>query len=210
MPTIKINPLTTKHTERIIEIITDGFENYPLMKYFFGDSHRKPLQHLSQLICDETFEDGNDKRLILGAFVEENLQGVAYISLTIPQNEENNYDTEKTPAPSEKKFATAVGEEAMMRIEAYLNLKKANKPSFPHFYINTFAVNPQNQGKGIGSAILSHIHQMSEQHPDSQGVALDTQTQQNVEYYQRFGYSISNTAELDNVNNWFMFRPNNN
>lgn len=93
-------------------------------------------------------------------------------------------------------------------MEAYLNLKKANKPSSPHFYINTLAVNPQSQGKGIGSAILSHIHQMSEQNPDSHGVALDTQTEQNVSYYQRFRYTITNTAELENVNNWFMFRPN--
>ncbi|MEM7579975.1 MAG: GNAT family N-acetyltransferase [Cyanobacteria bacterium P01_A01_bin.80] len=207
MSTIEITPLNTKHREKIVEIITDGFENYPLMEYFFGESHKQSLRHLSQLICDEEPED--DTLQLLGAFVEGNLQGVAYISL--PQNGENNNDTEEsTPTPSEMKFVTAIGEQAFKRVEKYLNLKKANKPSSPHFYINTFAVNPQNQGKGIGSAILSHIHQMSEQHADSQGVALDTQTQQNVSYYQRFDYSISNTSELENVNNWFMFRPNNN
>jgi len=206
MLTIEITPLNTKHRENIIEIVTDGFENYPLMEYFFGESYKQSVEHLSQLICDEELE--NDKLQLLGAFVEGNLQGVAYISL--PKNETDDNDSENTPTPSEKKFVAAIGEKAFMRVEKYLNLKKANKLSSPHFYINTFAVNPQNQGKGIGSAILSHIHQMSEQDSDSHGVALDTQTQRNVGYYQRFGYSISNTVKLENVNNWFMFRPNKN
>ena len=204
MSTIEITPLNTKYREKIIEIITDGFENYPLMKYFFGESHKQSLRYLSQLICDEEPED--DKLQLLGAFVEGDLQGIAYISL--PQNKNNNQDAENTLTPSEERFVKLIGEQAFTRVEKYFNLKKANTISSPHFYINTFAVNPQNQGKGIGTAMLSHIHQMSEQHSDSQGVALDTQTQQNVDYYQRFGYSISNTVELENVNNWFMFRAN--
>ncbi|BAY82153.1 GCN5-related N-acetyltransferase [Calothrix parasitica NIES-267] len=204
MSTIEITSLNAKYREKIIEIITDGFENYPLMQYFFGDSHKQSVRHLSQFICDEEPED--DKFQLIGAFVEGDLQGIAYISL--PQNEDNNHDVETTPTPSEQRFVELIGEKAFTRVEKYINLKKANKISSPHFYINTFAVNPQNQGKGIGSAILSHIHQMSEQHPDSQGVVLDTQTEINVGYYQRFGYSISNTVELENVNNWFMFQPN--
>ncbi|MEM7713642.1 MAG: GNAT family N-acetyltransferase [Cyanobacteria bacterium P01_A01_bin.68] len=204
MSTIEITSLNAKYREKIIEIITDGFENYPLMQYFFGDSHKQSVRYLSKFICDEEPED--DKLQLIGAFVEGNLQGIAYISL--PQNEDNNHDIETTPTPLEQRFVELIGEKAFTRVEKYINLKKANQISSPHFYINTFAVNPQNQGKGIGSAILSHIHQMSEQHSDSQGVALDTQTQQNVDYYQRFGYSISNTVELENVNNWFMFRAN--
>ena len=204
MSTIEITSLNAKYREKIIEIITDGFANYPMMQYFFGDSHKQSVRYLSKFICDEEPED--DKLQLIGAFVEGNLQGIAYISL--PQNEDNNHDIETTPTPLEQRFVELIGEKAFTRVEKYINLKKANQISSPHFYINTFAVNPQNQGKGIGSAILSHIHQMSEQHSDSQGVALDTQTQQNVDYYQRFGYSISNTVELENVNNWFMFRAN--
>jgi len=203
MSTIKINPLTTKDTNDIIQIFSEAFESYPLMEYFFGDRYKQSIKHLIQFICDTAFVDNG---LLIGGFLEDKLRGVAYISL--PQNEENNHDVETTPTPLEIKFAEAVGEQALMRIEAYSDLKKANKFSSPHFYINALAINPQNQGKGIGGAILSHIHQMSEQHPDSQGVALDTQTERNVGYYQRFAYTISNTVELEDVNNWFMFRPN--
>ena len=205
MSTIEINTLSTRDTDNIIKIFSDSFENYPLMEFIFGDLYEQSMRQISQLMVDEVNENNNNQRL-LGAFVEGNLQGFAYISL--PQKHIND-NAENTPTASEEEFAAKIGEKALMRMEAYLNLKKANKPSSPHFYINTLAVNPQNQGKGIGSAILSHIHQMSEKSLLSHGVALDTQTEQNVSYYQRFGYSISNTAELENINNWFMFRPNN-
>ncbi len=203
MYNIEINDLTTKDTDNVIEIFSTAFENYPLMEFIFGDSYKQSIKHLIQFICDRASE-GNS--FLVGAFLKKKLQGVA--SITPAQNGKNDRNIESTKTASEEKFATAIGEKLVRRIEAYYNIKKANEPSSPHFYINTFAVHPQSQGKGIGSAILSQVHHMSEQHSDSQGVALDTQTQKNVGYYQRFGYGVFNTVQLENVKNWFMFRPN--
>ncbi|MGB3656161.1 MAG: GNAT family N-acetyltransferase [Rivularia sp. (in: cyanobacteria)] len=202
MSNIQITDLNTKHTENIIEIFFNTFKNYPLMQYFFGDSYKQSMKHLVESMCNETSISDN---LLLGAFIEGKLQGVAFIT---PPEKPNNNDFESTPTSSEEEFAKLIGEDALMRLEAYSNLKKANKPSSPHFYINALGVHPQSQGKGIGSTILSQVHHMSEQHSDSQSVALDTQTQKNVGYYQRFDYGISNKVELENVKNWFMFRPN--
>ncbi|MGB3636905.1 MAG: GNAT family N-acetyltransferase [Rivularia sp. (in: cyanobacteria)] len=204
MSTIKITDLTTKDTDSIIEIFSNAFENYPLMEFFFGDKYKQSMKYLIKSMCDKTSIVDN---LLLGAFAEGKLQGVAFI--TPPKKPNNNQEMESTASDSEEEFAKLIGEEVLMRIEAYSNLKKANKPSSPHFYINALGVNPQNQGKGIGKTILSQIHQMSEQDSDSHGVALDTQTQENVGYYQRFGYDVSTTAKLENVKNWFMFRRNN-
>ncbi|MEA5599381.1 GNAT family N-acetyltransferase [Rivularia sp. UHCC 0363] len=203
MSNIEITNLTKKDTDNVIEIFSTAFKNYPLMEFFFKDTYEQSMKHLLKSMCDEKSIVEN---LLLGAFLEEKLQGVAFI--TPPKLTTSNDNTESTKTASEEQFAIAIGEEALMRIEAYSNLKKTNKPSSPHFYINTLGVHPQSHGKGIGSALLSQVHQMSQQHSDSQGVALDTQTQKNVGYYQRFGYGISNTVKLENVENWFMFRPN--
>jgi ribosomal protein S18 acetylase RimI-like enzyme len=102
-----------------------------------------------------------------------------------------------------------VGEEAVMRIDAYINLGDANKPTQPHFYLNTLAVHPKSQGKGIGSALLEKLHAMSIEHPLSCGVALDTEKEKNVTYYERFGYRISTIADLHAVKIWFMFQSSN-
>lgn len=203
MSTIEITSLNTKDTENVVEIFLTTFENYPLMEFFFGDKYKQSMKYLIESMCDETSIADN---FILGGFVEGELRGVAFI--TPPQKPKNNQEMESITSDSEEEFAKAIGEEALMRIEAYSNLKKANKPSSPHFYINALGVHPQSQGKGIGKAILSQVHEMSEQDYDSQGVALDTQTLENVGYYQRFGYDVSTTAELENVKNWFMLRHN--
>ncbi|MEO0013770.1 MAG: hypothetical protein RLZZ535_2159, partial [Cyanobacteriota bacterium] len=71
-------------------------------------------------------------------------------------------------------------------------------------------------------ALLEHIQMLSDRHPESNCVALDTETEQNVVYYQSLGYKVSSTAELnklgrpehflrstsnlDRVKIWFMFR----
>lgn len=202
MSTIEINIVDAKDTERITEIFSSSFENYPLMQFCFGDKYKQSMKYLTKLICDEA---SLVEHLLLGAFLEGKLQGIAF--LTLPETSQKEEDVENKPTPSEEEFAAFIGEEALTRMEGYLNLKKANKPQSPHFYINTLGVDPQSQGKGIGSALLSHIHKMSKENNQSTGVALDTQTQQNVDYYQRFGYCLSSVVELETVQNWFMFRP---
>ncbi|MEB3216643.1 MAG: GNAT family N-acetyltransferase [Nostocales cyanobacterium 94392] len=203
MSTIEITSLYTQDAENVIEILSSAFENYPLMQFFFGDTYKQSMHYMIKTMFDEASIINN---LLLGAFIQRKLQGVAFV--TPPKKTESNQNSQNTTTASEEELAKVVGEAAMMRIEAYFNLKNVNKPSSPHFYINALGVHPQSQGKGIGSALLSQIHQMSEQHSDSHGVALDTQTSNNVGYYQRFGYNVSTTAKLENVENWFLFRPN--
>lgn len=203
MSSIEITSLNKENSDDITKIIFNAFENYPLMTLLFGDNFQESTTYMTQFMCDGA---STGDKLLIGAFVENKLQGVAFITPPInPEN--NNNEAEREETSLEKEFARLIGEESLMRLEAYSNLKKSNKPSSPHFYINSLSVNPQNQGQGIGSAIIKQIHQMSEQHPESCGVALDTQTEENVAYYQRFGYSISNIVELETVKNWFMFRP---
>jgi hypothetical protein len=49
---------------------------------------------------------------------------------------------------------------------------------------------------------------MSESHPDSAGIWLDTENPRNVPYYQRFGYEVRAHSTLDGIDVWGMFRPN--
>ncbi|MEM9927807.1 MAG: GNAT family N-acetyltransferase [Cyanobacteria bacterium P01_D01_bin.50] len=202
MSTVEIKSLDTKDTEKIIEIFSSAFEKYPLMQFLFGDAYKQSIKHLIELMCHEvSVGDG----FFLGGFAEGKLQGIAFV--TPPEKANNDRDAQSKPTPSEEEFARLIGEEALIRVEGYLNLKKANKPNQPHFYINALAVDPQSQKKGIGRALLSQVHKISEENFESRGVALDTQTQNNVDYYQHFGYGINSTAELQSIQNWFMFRP---
>ncbi|MFQ5795461.1 MAG: hypothetical protein ACE5JP_10490 [Candidatus Bipolaricaulia bacterium] len=69
-------------------------------------------------------------------------------------------------------------------------------------------VHPETQGKGHRRALLNAIHALSEAHPTSIGVALDTENPVNVPLYKHFGYRIVKKTKLDDVDVWCMFRPN--
>lgn len=106
----------------------------------------------------------------------------------------------------DEKLGRSLADEALERMNMYNELRNTNKPSQPHFYINMLGVHPRSQGIGIGSKLLEHIHNLSDQHSKSCGVALDTQTEANVAYYQNLGYQVSSTENFDCLNHWFMFR----
>ena len=62
------------------------------------------------------------------------------------------------------------------------------------------------QSQGIGKALLEAVHKMSESSPQSGGVALDTENERNLGFYESLGYSVSTTTNLDRLKVWSMFR----
>ncbi len=53
MSTIEIYPLDTKETDKIIEICSSAFDNYPLMEFFFGNQYKQSIKHLMKFICNQ-------------------------------------------------------------------------------------------------------------------------------------------------------------
>ncbi|MDJ0691641.1 MAG: GNAT family N-acetyltransferase [Xenococcaceae cyanobacterium MO_188.B32] len=140
--------------------------------------------------------------LLLGAFVEGELQGVAFV--TPP--EVNNTGKQEAKDKLDEQLAIDMGEAVILRLEAYSQIKEANQPQQPHFYLNTLGVMPKSQGQGVGKALMAELHKLSEESPQSSGVALDTENEQNLNFYQHLGYSVSTITNLDRVKIWSMFR----
>ncbi|MGL5831749.1 MAG: GNAT family N-acetyltransferase [Waterburya sp.] len=199
MNSIKIIPLEAKHKENAIEVITAAFDGYPLMNLYFGNSYKHSIKALWQYIFDVSPMHNS---LLLGAMVRDELQGVIFAS---PPEIEKNQD-KSAIAHLEARLFEAVGQEATEFFDLYFKLKSDRQPSQPHFYVNALGVHPRSQGMGIGSALLEQINILSDRHPESNCVALDTETEQNVAYYQRLGYKVSSTSNLDRVKIWFMIR----
>lgn len=199
MSLIEIIPLESNHTEDFIQVISAAFNSYPLMDFFFGNAYQRSIEVIGQYICDRAMIDDS---ILLGALVRDELQGII---LAIPPEANKNKD-ENAICDLDERFARSLADEALERMNIYNNLKNANKPSQPHFYVNVLGVNPVSQGMGIGSKLLEHIHILSDKHSKSCGVALDTQTETNVAYYQNLGYQVSSTKNLERLKHWFMFR----
>lgn len=74
----------------------------------------------------------------------------------------------------------------------------------PHWYLWALAVRPECQGQGLGGKLLAPVMERM----DREGVAsyLETQTEQNVAFYQRRGFEVIDSAEILGINLWFMMR----
>jgi ribosomal protein S18 acetylase RimI-like enzyme len=75
----------------------------------------------------------------------------------------------------------------------------------PHWHLGPVAVDPQLQGQGVGTAMLtafcSHMDDLS------MLSYLETDKYENVRFYRRLGFAVVAEAEVLGVPNWFMSRP---
>ncbi|MGD1917750.1 MAG: GNAT family N-acetyltransferase [Pleurocapsa sp.] len=202
MAEIEVKQLSIRDKNEVVTILFNAFRSSPIMNYFFGDKYQKSGKYLMQYICD--LAEISDS-FLLGAFLNGELKGVASIT---PSESERNSQTEAIDSLNEQ-LAIAVGEDVILRIEKYSQVKKINVPKQSHFYLDILGVMPEYQGQGIGKAIIKKLHKISQESYQSYGVALETGTENNVSIYQHLGYLITATTNIDNTKFWFMFQPNN-
>ena len=78
-------------------------------------------------------------------------------------------------------------------------------PRVPHWHLDPIGVVPELQGRGIGSQLLNIFCE----HIDAENKAayLETDRKENVQLYERFGFSIKEEIVVDGRRNWLMWRP---
>ena len=78
-------------------------------------------------------------------------------------------------------------------------------PRQPHWHIDPLGVEPDLQGRGIGSQLLGRFCELA----DEALLAgyLETDTPENVRLYQRFGFVGTGKASIMGSTDWFMRRP---
>ncbi len=67
-------------------------------------------------------------------------------------------------------------------------------PVEPHFYLSVLGTEPQQQGGGIGSALLGPVLQRCDS--DEMGAYLECSKENNVEFYARHGFAVTERIEL--------------
>jgi len=77
-------------------------------------------------------------------------------------------------------------------------------PAEPHSHLGPVAVDPELQGRGVGSMLLAEYCQRLDQR--TMLSYLETDKPENVRLYQRFGYHVTAEAEVLGVTSWFMTR----
>lgn len=93
---------------------------------------------------------------------------------------------------------------AAPRLGRWMSAWAKYDPARPHSHLGPVAVEPDLQGRGIGSMLLADYCQRL----DQTGMLsyLETDKPENVRLYNRFGYEVTAEAMVIGVTSWFMTR----
>jgi ribosomal protein S18 acetylase RimI-like enzyme len=103
------------------------------------------------------------------------------------------------------RMMAAVGPGPALKVVIWLMAWSRHDPPEPHSHLGPIAVEPDAQGRGIGTRLMRHYCAEL----DHAGVAgfLETDKRANVRFYERFGFEVTAGATILGVENWFMRRP---
>jgi ribosomal protein S18 acetylase RimI-like enzyme len=93
---------------------------------------------------------------------------------------------------------------AAPRLARWMSAWAKHDPVRPHSHLGPVTVEPDLQGRGIGSMLLTdYCHRL-----DQTGMLsyLETDKPENVRLYERFGYEVTGEADVIGVTSWFMTR----
>jgi ribosomal protein S18 acetylase RimI-like enzyme len=94
---------------------------------------------------------------------------------------------------------------AMRRFLQWMSAFERVHPIDPHWHLGPVAVDPDLQGRGIGSALLARFTGCVD---ESGGwVYLETDQWESARLYERFGFRIVREETILSTPNWFMVRP---
>ncbi|HEX6231923.1 MAG TPA: GNAT family N-acetyltransferase [Jiangellaceae bacterium] len=93
---------------------------------------------------------------------------------------------------------------AAPRLGRWMSAWAKYDPARPHSHLGPVAVDPDLQGRGIGSMLLADYCQRLDQ--TRMLSYLETDKPENVRLYERFGYAVTADATVIGVTSWFMTR----
>ena len=91
-----------------------------------------------------------------------------------------------------------------MGLTAYMDAARERIVPTPHWYLFGIGVGPSRQGEGIGGALLKPALARA----DARGLPcyLETQTERNVEFYEKRGFKVSEASTIRGLRLWTMLR----
>ena len=71
--------------------------------------------------------------------------------------------------------------------------------------IQAIGVDPQHQGRKVGSRLLHYAHNFCRQHKEAKGIYLFTGDEKNKDIYEKIGYQLLETRDTGGIMSWHLF-----
>jgi GNAT superfamily N-acetyltransferase len=97
-----------------------------------------------------------------------------------------------------------LGPGALARISTLGEEGMRHDPREPHQHVELVVVDAGLQGMGIGRRMMEELCREMDRHPEI--AHLETDKEENVRFYERFGFEVTGEVRILGVRNWYMHR----
>jgi ribosomal protein S18 acetylase RimI-like enzyme len=206
LSTPKVSLLFPEQYVKAATVLGRAFVNDPLTRAIVvtGDMPERVLRmtRLFEVILKSHQRAGQP---VLGVMHEGRVAAVAIIEQTVkPPSTASIVLHGMALLPA---LGRVAGFGGLVRSVTALDVLTRNRPIEPHLYLNVLGVEPEHQGRHLGTALLEFIREQASLRPELAGVYLETGTEANVSYYTRFGYRVLSEIQPIGVREWRMMQP---
>ncbi len=186
----------------VVGVLCESFFDYPAMRFVLRPALRHYQNQLQTLIHFFVMARVLRKEVLLGIGDDKGLAAAALVSR--PKGPE---------APPElghlrEKVWAELGASARGRYEAFGAASAPFQVAVPHIHLNMIGVRRRAQGEGHGRRLIEHVHLLSLDDAESEGVTLTTEDPANVSLYEYLGYQVVGKAVVaPELTTWSFFRP---
>jgi ribosomal protein S18 acetylase RimI-like enzyme len=193
MSQITITPLPTEQTEAAIGVLARAFVTNPVHVAAFGPSN---------LESNEVFFRIGLAAMKGGQFVATDGSRVLGVVHWVrsPACQFSAFDKLRMMP----RMVSGLGLGSALKVVSWVSAWSTHDPSEPHSHLGPIGVEPEAQGRRVGSTLMERYCAEL----DRTGMAgyLETDRPENVEFYRRFGFVVTETAPVLDVETYFMRR----
>ncbi|MFI7319751.1 GNAT family N-acetyltransferase [Streptomyces venezuelae] len=189
----RIRPLIDEDVPVAVNTLARAFADYPFTRHVVApDDHHRRVRRFQELFLTRI-------GMVYGRVWVANA-GRAVAVWTTP---------DRDPGPGFAAIGPLIGELAGDRapwFESADHALRPHRPQFPAWFLATVGVDPDEQGKGLGGAVLEPGLEAADR--AGSPCFLETSTERNVAFYERLGFTVTADVPLpDNgPRTWCMLR----
>jgi ribosomal protein S18 acetylase RimI-like enzyme len=172
MTAISVAP--TSERQRAIAVVNAAFRNDPVSRWVYPDDavYESAFPRIIEAMSGRAFDQDS-------AYATSDLGGVA---LWLPPGIHSDGDAMGAL------MSETVAQEMMDDLNGFAEVQAAMHIHEPHWYLPMIGVEPQHQGKGYGSQLLSHALAIADR--DGLPAYLESTTPDSRRLYERHGFEV--------------------
>jgi len=178
---------------RLAEVLARAFLDDPVTAYFYPSS-RTRLRHARRFFRARLATLSRQEQV----WTTEDLHGAALWSLPGQWRERARDSLRLLPS------APGLLPHPVRAVKAVQVIEERHPPE-RHFYLSVLGIDPAEQGRGLGSALLRPVLDLCDE--ERFGAYLESSKERNVDLYARHGFRVRERISLpDGPSLWLMWR----